>query len=180
MKHYLSAAGHITLGKDTEAAAKRRSRLMHAWEDVRRSAGFTMIELMIVVAIIAILTAIAYPSYVTYITKSHRVAAEGCLSEYANYMERYYTTNLNYKEASDGTANPLSDGSLTLACASPQQTGANYRYDLPAGSLSVSQYTVEAVPQNAQASRDTKCGTLTLDQTGTRTAKGSTITTGCW
>ena len=53
---------------------------------VVRSRGFTLIELMIVVAIIAILAAIAYPTYTNYITKTRRNAATACLSEYANYM----------------------------------------------------------------------------------------------
>ncbi|MCW8808126.1 MAG: prepilin-type N-terminal cleavage/methylation domain-containing protein [Rhodanobacter sp.] len=136
-----------------------------------------MIELMIVVAIIAILTAIAYPSYVTYITKTHRVAAEGCLAEYANYMERFYTTNLSYSKTSAAVANALP----AMDCAATQQTGANYTYDLPAGNLSVSTYTVEAVPINAQLTRDAKCGTLQLDQTGKRTALNDpTDVAGCW
>jgi len=135
-----------------------------------RAAGFTLIELMIVVAIIAILTAIAYPAYTSYITKTRRVAAEGCLSESANFMERFYTTNLTYKAA----VLP------TFDCATPQQTGNYYTYDLPASSLSVSAYVVRAVPQGVQQNNDTKCGILTLDQTGARTAAGSSVVTGCW
>jgi type IV pilus assembly protein PilE len=130
-------------------------------------AGFTLIELMIVVAIIAILAAIAYPSYTSYITKTHRVAAEGCLSQVASFMERYYTTNISYK----GATMP------TLDCRSAQQTGAFYDYAFPA-SPSTSSYTVQATPTGAQLTRDTKCGTLSLDQAGTRSA--STGDNTCW
>ncbi|MHB1273757.1 MAG: type IV pilin protein [Rhodanobacter sp.] len=143
------------------------------------SAGFTLIELMIVVAIIAVLTAIAYPAYTSYITKTHRVAAEGCLSEYANYMERYYTTNLRYDQDSSTTpvANPLGV-TLTLDCATPQRTGTNYNYTVPAPSATA--YTVEATPINAQLTRDTLCGTLSLDQKGQRYVNGSGTVDQCW
>jgi type IV pilus assembly protein PilE len=140
----------------------------------RISAGFTLIELMVVVAIVAVLTAIAYPAYTSYITRTHRVAAESCLSQYSNYMERFYTTNLRYDEDTAGTANTLP----AIDCASSQQTGANYDYDLPASSLSVSTYVVRAVPTGSQLSRDTECGTLSLDQTGARKATGSGAR--CW
>ncbi len=130
----------------------------------RRGGGFTLIELMIVVAIIAILAAIALPAYTSYVTKTKRVAAEGCLSEHANYMERYYTTNLSYK----GAALP------GLDCASPQRTGANYQYSV--ASASTAAYSITATPTGAQLSRDTQCGTLSINQVGTR----GPSTDGCW
>ncbi|MCW0203261.1 MAG: prepilin-type N-terminal cleavage/methylation domain-containing protein [Rhodanobacter thiooxydans] len=136
----------------------------------QRSAGFTLIELMIVVAIIAILAAIALPAYTSYITRTKRTAAEGCLSEHANYMERYYTTNLNYAKDSAGTANALPG----LDCAGVQRTGANYQYAL--ASSSTAAYSITATPINAQLTRDTTCGTLSIDQTGTR----GPSTAGCW
>jgi type IV pilus assembly protein PilE len=133
---------------------------------LRHHAGFTLIELMIVVAIVAILAAIALPAYTSYITRTRRVAAEGCLSEYANYMERYYTTNLSYKAAT----------LPSLDCAGVQRTGTDYQYDLPSSSLSVSSYSLTATPINTQATRDTRCGTLSLNQTGAR----SPAVAGCW
>ena len=146
-----------------------------------RADGFTLIELMIVVAIVAILTAIAYPSYVNYITKTHRVAAEGCLSEYANYMERYYTTNLRYDQTS---ATPAVANNTTtwpkFDCASAQQTGANYKYQFAANSPAQTTYTIQAAPINAQLTRDTLCGTLSLDQTGMRNKSGTGTVDQCW
>ena len=62
----------------------------------RRSAGFTLVELMIVVAIIAILGSIAYPSYIDHVRKTRRAAAAGCVMEANQFMERYYTTNMTY------------------------------------------------------------------------------------
>lgn len=152
------------------------------------SAGFTLLELMVVVAIIAILAAIAIPSYTKYVTKTNRAAAEGCLSEYANYMERYYTTNLRYDSApaSSGTAantpNPIttSPATVKLDCAAPSQTGNNYSYTVPA--VSATAYTVQAAPVtgSAQATRDTQCANLTLDQKGTRNISGTGTVAQCW
>jgi type IV pilus assembly protein PilE len=136
--------------------------------------GFTLLELMIVVAIIAILSAIAYPSYVNYITKTRRVAAEGCLSQYANYMERFYTTNMSYNSTANPNPFKTAGNTLGFDCASAQQTGNYYKYSLPSAT-SVA-YVVQAAPINAQLTRDTMCGTLTMNQAGVRTP----TTTGCW
>lgn len=148
------------------------------------AAGFTLIELMVVVAIVAILAAIALPSYSRYVVRSNRVAAVACLSQYASYMERYYTTNLRYDQDTSATpvTNPLtaSPPTLTLDCAGASQTGNNYAYTAVATQTT---FTVTATPQNAQATRDTQCGALTLDQTGARTAGGSSdpaVLSTCW
>lgn len=136
--------------------------------------GFTLIELMIVVAIVAIIAAVAYPSYISHITKTKRVAAEACLSEYANYMERYYSTSMRYDKDSAGTANTLP----ILSCASDLST--DYQFSFAPNTLNQSTYQVRAVPQGVQASRDAQCATVSLDQAGTKSVSGSGTVSSCW
>lgn len=137
--------------------------------------GFTLIELVIVVAIIAILVAIAYPSYSAYITKSHRRAAEACLMEYSNYMERFYTTNMRYDQDASGAPIVLPQ----LDCAAASQTGDSYAYTLGAD-LAQSAYTVQATPIGSQATLDTACAVMSINQAGARMASGPSGPTGCW
>ncbi|CTP84289.1 hypothetical protein XTPLMG728_0504 [Xanthomonas translucens pv. poae] len=128
--------------------------------------GFTLIELMIVVAVIAILAAIAYPSYTAHVVKARRATAASCLMERGQDMERYYTTHLTY----------VSAPALT------QCDGVTDFYTLSFnGSVSAKAYSLQAVPKGAQLTRDTKCGTLYLNQKGERTASVSgTDPMSCW
>jgi type IV pilus assembly protein PilE len=150
------------------------------------SFGFSLIELMIVVAIVAILAAVAVSSYSNYVVKTNRSAATACVSQYASYMERYYTSNLRYDSApaSSGTAaavpNPVTSTppTLVLDCATTAQTGNNYQYTVPTASATA--YIIQATPINAQLTRDTKCGTLTLNQVGKRTSSGTGTVAQCW
>jgi len=154
------------------------------------SFGYTLIELMIVVAIIAVLAAIAISSYSSYVVKTNRSAATGCISEYASYMERYYTTNLRYDEtppsgSTVAVQNPAAgtpQSPMVLDCASTTQTGNNYQYSVPAPSTTG--YIINATPIGSQLKRDTQCGVLSLNQLGQRKALGSstnaTVVAQCW
>ena len=97
----------------------------------RRSAGFTLIELMVTVAIVGILMAIAIESYEFATVKTRRGAAEGCLLESAQYMERYYTTNLKYTDATLPTCSTDVSPHYTIAFS---------------GTPDAKSYTVQATP----------------------------------
>lgn len=146
---------------------------------IYRHAGFSLIELMIVIAIIGILAAVALPAYNNYITHSRRAAAEACLSQYATYMQRYFATNLSY--AKDTAGNAMDDAALpTLDCSTAQNTGPYYSYKFSKDEPTASTFSLEAIPQGTQAVNDAQCGTLILTQTGARTTSGSAGTAACW
>jgi type IV pilus assembly protein PilE len=145
-----------------------------------RSGGFTLLELMITVAIVAILARISFSAYTRSVTKSRRVAAEACLASYASYMERYYVTNLRYDQDAGGT--PMSNtvlSGLSMPCAAASATGQYYSYSFTT-TPTQSAYQVQAVPSGSQATLDAQCGTLSVDQTGARYVTGSSPVTTCW
>jgi type IV pilus assembly protein PilE len=135
----------------------------------RRTMGFTLVELMIVILIISILAGIAVPAYRGYVVRGHRAAAKACLSEYSQFMERWYTTNMTYVGAAPA-----------LGCAT--ESGLDQRYTLSAAVVAPTQrtYTVTATPIGTQATSDTKCGTLTVNERGLRTESGTGTLADCW
>ncbi|WP_422824001.1 type IV pilin protein [Variovorax robiniae] len=129
--------------------------------------GFTLIELMITVAVIAILAAVAYPSYTRYIVRSNRAAAQGYMLEVSGLQQRYLLDARAY-------AAQLSD----LATTVPATVAANYTITTAPVAGPPPGFTVTAVPINAQLARDGECGTLGLNQAGTKTVTGTGST--CW
>ncbi|GAB3343423.1 type IV pilin protein [Marilutibacter aestuarii] len=137
------------------------------------AAGFTLIELMIAVLVIAVLAAIAYPAYQNHTIKTRRATAGACALEASQFMERFYTTNLRYDQDQGGTAVALP----ALQCMTDM--GGQYAIQLAASTAST--YSIRAVPQGRQATKDTKCGTLTIDHTGQKTVSVSgTPVAECW
>jgi len=130
----------------------------------RGPGGFTLIELMITVAVVAILAAIAIPSYQDHVRKSRRAQAKADLVELGQLLERFHTVQNTY-----------SGFSLAFS-QSPREGGAQYNISLD-GSATSSAFKLQAVPVGGQASD--KCGTLTLDQAGRKTPDNAKVA-GCW
>ena len=108
--------------------------------------GISLIELMIVVAIVGILGGLAYPSYMDSITDARRTDAQAVLMEAAQYMERFYTENNRNDEDTGGTAVALP----AQLAESPKDSGAKF-YDLSVQASTRSTYTLRATPKNGQA-----------------------------
>lgn len=137
----------------------------------KSEAGFTLIELMIVVAIVAIIAGIAYPSYMESVRKSNRSDAKATLNDVAQRLQRCFTTYSAYNHASCTVAGQVTGGSTIT---SPE------RMYTVAGVLAATTYDLTATPAaGSTQAKDTKCTTLTLDEAGVRGATGSD-SGNCW
>lgn len=142
---------------------------MDTYEQARTVKGFTLIELMIAVAVVAILAAIAYPSYQDQVRKSRRTEGQAMLLETASKQERFYTENNSY--ATNMTA---------LGYQNNNQGTENGWYQVSVTAADATGYTLQAAPQAAQAT-DSRCETLTLNAFGVKGEGGTAASwQDCW
>lgn len=131
---------------------------------VKSHSGFSLIELMIAVAILAIIAVIAIPNYQQYVRKARRADAMEILSSLAHEQERYFTSNGQYDIALNGT----------------DVANASDFYTVSFTSVTANAFSITATAKSAQAS-DTDCDEFTIDNLFQRQSKNSSGEfTSCW
>ena len=133
---------------------------------MKKTGGFTLIELMIVLAVLSIIVAVGYPSYQEHVKKSRRAEGMGQLLELADRMERAYSDSGTY---------PTDISEVFVATT----TGGLYSLSIvTANNIS---FIVSATPTSIKNQNDDKCHTFTLSSLGEKSVSGGSLgTTACW
>lgn len=143
-------------------------------KEMKRQQGFTLLELMIAVAILGIISAIAYPSYLEYVRDTRRANATLALTDLASSLERFYTTNNTYMG--------FASAGVPLFGATQSPLGEPVaEYNLRVTAAAVDSYTIQAQRTGVQAGDD--CGTFQLTQTGARSITNQAagvVADDCW
>lgn len=143
---------------------------------LNRRAGFTLIELMIVVAVIGILTAIAIPAYQDYVTRSKRADGRAALLSLQLAQEKYRTNCPQYADGIHASTLTCVTGGSHNLVANTSSPDSYYTLAITAGNATT--YTLTATPTFT----DTKCGTLGIDlsQSNPKTKTGTDTVANCW
>lgn len=140
--------------------------------------GFTLIELMIVVAIIAILAAVGYPAYTNHVARANRTAVQSVMQALVSRQEMYILNARTYYPAAGGNVTDTAAIMGALGVNIPSDVTRNYDLTVTSSNAAPPSHSVSAAPRGSQASMDAACGTLTLRSTGAKEASGGGAT--CW
>ena len=143
--------------------------------------GFTLLELLIAVAIFGLLAAFAYPSYLDHARKTKRSAAKSALIELSSRQTQYHLDNKTYTSDLTNLGYPTSPAYIDSIGNTVTATATDriYQIGAQAGTVNANEFTLAAIPQLTQT-RDTTCATLRLSSTGQKTETGSGSASNCW
>jgi type IV pilus assembly protein PilE len=147
----------LTMTLDPQIAIKRSSK------------GFTLVELMVVVAVIGILATIAYPSYRDHVNRARRADAQATLMQAAQWMQRYYAANNTFVGANMASA-------PTAMQVSPRD--GTKAYDISTSGVTATSFDLVAIPASTGPMSADRCGSLVLSDTGVKKVTGEGAN--CW
>lgn len=149
--------------------------------------GFTLIEIMVVVAIVGILAAVAMPAYTSYIARSHRADARTQLLQAAQFMQRFYAANDRYDQDRGTPATPVIDAMPVNLKKSPADGTALYQLNTSiaaAGNYAMtvdsSSFTLTMSPIASGKMAADACGAFTLNSLGVKGVTGTLSRDECW
>ncbi|WP_295546824.1 type IV pilin protein [uncultured Pseudacidovorax sp.] len=140
-------------------------QLMRACVSSHPAAGFTLLELLVVLAMATLLTVMALPAYQDHVRRTHRAAAQLTLMEAEHHLHRYHTARLSFVGAT------LPDALSRVPITGP----AVYRVTLSLDAGQPQRFTLTATPVGTMS--NDRCGTLSVDQTGRRTISNNAADT---
>lgn len=139
--------------------------------EMKLKRGFTLLEIMITLAIIGVLASVAYPSYTQYIVRANRSSASSFVLNLASRQEQYNLDSRQY----------TSQLSLLGAATVPTEVLNNYDVTVAVDNTATPPtYNITATPSGTQLVKDTPCGALNYDQTGMKTISGTSTVSRCW
>lgn len=148
---------------------------------MRRCAGFTLVEIMIVVAIVGILASIAYPGYASYIVRSRRVEGQMALLDIMQQQERFYALHNTYIAFSADAADPAAQRFKWFSGGEAAGSAYELRGEACPDRDITDCIELKAVPGSRRVNatfKDAECGTLTLNSIGRRGPSGGSAR--CW
>jgi len=149
---------------------------MHFGRNAQR--GMTLIELMVVAAIVALLAAIAYPSYTRYVVKSKRSVAQSALLQIADRQQQFFMDNKTYAANLANLGYPADPWVVDNDSQSTVAGDVDAVYSISLSNVTATTWTATAAPLQSQLAQDTYCGSLNLTQAGTKGKTGASDD--CW
>jgi len=151
---------------------------MTEYSGFKQQRGVTLLELMIVVVIVAIIASFAYPSYTQFVLRAKRTAATSMLLQIADRQQQFFMDNKQYAANLTRLGFAANTVMIDEEGAIVPDASDDRIYNISVSASTATTYALTAAPQLVQASKDTKCGSLTLSNTGVKGHSGSGAD--CW
>ena len=145
----------------------------------RKVRGFTLIEVMIVVAIIAVIVGVALPSYQDQIRKTNRNLVKAELMSILARQEQFFVNNKQYATTLTDLGYSASPYGMNRDSEEVAVTATDRIYNVQITGASATAFTLQAIPQLSQT-KDTRCGTLAITSLGVKSETGTGSTSDCW